>query len=76
MPQQLAILLALTITCRQIRNECKLMPFTGVVFDVGLHAIQHFLAVVPSEILDNIKVISLWKVPSQMVTSVGDLRFL
>jgi hypothetical protein len=76
MPQQLAILLALTATCHQIRKECKLMPFEGVLFDVGLHAIQHFLAVVPSEILDNIKVISLWKVPGQMMTSVGDRPFL
>jgi hypothetical protein len=74
-PQQLAFHLSLTTTCRQIRKECKLMPFTGVLFDVGLPAIQHFLAVVPRDILDNIKVISLWKVRGQMMTSVGDMHF-
>jgi hypothetical protein len=74
-PQQLAFHLSLTTTCRQISNECKLMPFEGVLFDVSLPAIQHLLAVVPRAILDNIKVISLWKVRGQMMTSVGDMPF-
>jgi hypothetical protein len=73
-PQQLAFHLSLTTTCRQISNECKLMPFAGVIFDVGLPAIQHFLAVVPRDVLDNIKVIR-WKVRGQMMTSVGDMHF-
>jgi hypothetical protein len=75
-PQQLSRLIALTSTCRQIRSECKELPFSGALFDVGFHAIQHFLAVVPRKILDDIKVISLWKVPGQMMTSVGDLHFV
>jgi hypothetical protein len=75
-PQQLARLIALTTTCKQIREESKDLPFTGNVFDVGLHATQHFLATVPRKILDGIKVISLFKVPGQMMTSAGDMHFL
>jgi hypothetical protein len=75
-PQQLAHLIALTSTCRQIRAECKELPISENFFDVGLHAIQHLLAVVPRKILEDIKLISLWKVPGQMTTSVGDMHFL
>jgi hypothetical protein len=75
-PQHLARLIALTSTCRQIRADCNDLPFSGNLFDVGFHAIQHFLAMVPQKILDGIKVISLWKVPGQMMTSVGDMHFL
>jgi hypothetical protein len=70
-PQHLARLIALTSTCRQIRAECNDLPFSGNLFDVGFHAIQHFLAMVPQKILDGIKVISLWKVPGQMMTSLA-----
>jgi hypothetical protein len=76
LPQQLTSLLPLTTTCHQIREESRLLPFSGNLFDVGIHAIQHFLAVVPREILNNIKIISLWKSPGQMMTSVGNTHFV
>ncbi|KAH5573248.1 hypothetical protein HBI24_200690 [Parastagonospora nodorum] len=72
-PQQLSVLLSLPQTCRQIYAETNGMPFSENFFDVGLHAIQHFLAVVPRPILDGITVISLWKSPGRMMDQADNL---
>ena len=71
-PQQLSVLLSLQQTCRQIYAETRGTPFSENFFDVGLHAIQQFLAVVPRPILDSVTVISLWKSPGRMMDHVGD----
>lgn len=74
--QSLATFLALTTVCRQIRAEiAPLAPFSQNIFNVGFHAIQHFLDMVPSTIRDDIKVISLWKWPGKMMSCVGDMQF-
>lgn len=67
------MLLFLPQTCRQIYVETKGMPFSENFFDVGLHAIQHFLAVVPRPILDSVTVISLWKSLGRMMDQVDDM---
>jgi hypothetical protein len=73
--QSLSTFLALTRVCRQVRAEiAPLAPFSRNVFDVGFHAIQHFLAVVPRAIRDDIKVISLWKWPGKTMSCVGDMQ--
>lgn len=75
--QSFSAFLALTRVCRQVRAEIvPLAPFSHNIFDVGFHAIQHFLDVVPRTILDNIKVISLWKWPGRMMSCVGDMQLV
>ncbi|KAF1912945.1 hypothetical protein BDU57DRAFT_404776, partial [Ampelomyces quisqualis] len=76
MPQDLATLLSLQSTCRQVRNEVGDLPFFRNMFDVGLHAIQHFLAVVPQRILNDIKVITIWKAPGRKMKSIGEMHYL
>ncbi|KAH7377916.1 hypothetical protein DE146DRAFT_584343, partial [Phaeosphaeria sp. MPI-PUGE-AT-0046c] len=74
--QSLSTFLSLASVCRQVRAEiAPLAPFTNNLFDVGFHAIQHFLVAVPKEIRDDIKVISLWKSPGRKMSCVGDMNF-
>jgi hypothetical protein len=63
MPQDLITLLSLQNTCRQVRSEVGALPFSHNLFDVSLSALQHFLTVVPKKVLDEIKVITIHKVP-------------
>jgi hypothetical protein len=74
-PQQLSSLLALQQTYRQTRAETAGLPFSVNVFYVGIHAIQHFVAVVPRRILDGVKVISIWKCPGHRMDQVGYEHF-
>jgi hypothetical protein len=57
-PQQLSTLLAFQRTCCQIRAEIAGLPFSANGLDVGIHAIQHFIAVVLCRLLDGVKAIS------------------
>jgi hypothetical protein len=73
-PQQLSSHLALAKTCRHLRAEIKHLPFSCNIFDMRITSVRHFCAVVPKDILRNIKILSLWKYPRyrREVTETGD----
>jgi hypothetical protein len=73
-PQQLSSHLALAKTCRQLRAEIKHLPFSLNIFDMRVTSVKHFCAVVPKDVLRNIKVLSLCKYPKyrREVTETGD----
>jgi hypothetical protein len=72
--QQLSRHLALAETCRELRAEIKLLPFSRNIFDVSVTSVKHFCTAVPKDILREIKVLSLYKQPVYLreYTNFGD----
>jgi S-ribosylhomocysteine lyase LuxS involved in autoinducer biosynthesis len=66
-------LLALQQICRQTCDKTVGLPFAVKISDVGIHTIQHLVAVVPRRILDRIKVDSIWKSPGNTTDQVDEL---